>query len=128
MIAARALSTIALIAAAAGKPHHDGCHDQACVERVARKQCSQERVVPCIRRAALHRRVSFALLLRRAGCESRLDPHAQSGPNLGLNFQFNAGTWTTTPYRLRSVFSAKWASLGAAWMQSIGRGGEWACQ
>ena len=91
-------------------------------------QCSQARPVPCIRRAAIHWRVSFTTLHRRAWCESRLNPFAVGGPNRGL-FQFNwPGTWSTTPYAGHSVFSARWSSLAAAWMVHVGRGGEWACR
>lgn len=104
-----------------------GCHSRACSERVARKHCSQRHVVPCIQRAALHYRVSFSLLRARAWCESRLNPYARGGPNLGL-FQFNwPGTWGSTPYAARSPFSAKWNSLAAGWMEAHQRGGEWSC-
>jgi hypothetical protein len=30
-------------------------------------------------------------------------------------------------YAQHSPYSAKWSSLAAAWMQRVGRGGEWAC-
>jgi hypothetical protein len=93
-------------------------------------QCAQSRPVPCIRRAALHWRVPTALLVRKARCESRLDPLARNGVNVGL-FQFNyPGTWGSTPYARRSPWSAKWSSLAAGWMHSAGvdRGSEWSCR
>ena len=97
---------------------------------MAAKQCSQKRVVPCIRRAAMHHDVSFAMLLRKARCESKLDPLASSGPHAGL-FQFQiSGTWQTTPYARRSPWRAKWNALAAAWMHSarVNRGNEWTCR
>lgn len=92
-------------------------------------QCSQTNVVACIRRAALHHHVSFPMLLRKARCESGLNPYAVGfGVHRGL-FQFNyPGTWNTTPYRRRDAFSAKWNSLAAAFMHRVGRGGEWQCR
>jgi hypothetical protein len=114
------------VAAQAGS----GCTSRSCQERVAKKQCSQTRVVPCIRRAALRHRVSFPMLLRKARCESTLNPYARNGVHAGL-FQFRVAppsTWATTPYRRYSPFSAKWSSLAAAWMHRVGRGGEWACR
>lgn len=107
-----------------------GCETKRCDERVARKQCSNSRPVACIRRAALRWRVSFRMLLRKARCESTLNPLASNGPHAGL-FQFRIGppsTWSTTPYAQRSPWRAKWNALAAGWMHHVGRGGEWACQ
>jgi len=70
------------------------------------------------------------MLVRKASCESKLDPAAASGPHAGL-FQFRvSGTWGTTPYSRRSPWRAKWNALAAAWMHSAGvdRGNEWACR
>jgi hypothetical protein len=104
------------------------CRSARCLERVAAKQCSQKRVLPCIRRAALRHDVSYAMLVRKARCESRLDPLASSGPHAGL-FQFQiSGTWGTTPYARRSPWRAKWNALAAAWMHKVGRGDEWSCR
>lgn len=106
------------------------CHARSCIERVARKQCSQTRPVPCIRRAAMHWRVSFVMLLRKARCESRLNPFAANGVHAGL-FQFRVAapsTWSTTPYARRSPWRAKWSALAAGWMHHVGRGREWACR
>lgn len=106
-----------------------GCDTRACQQRVAKKQCSQKRVIPCIRRAALHHRVNFRMLLRKARCESRLNPYAVGFRiHRGL-FQFNfPGTWGTTPYRRHDPFRAKWNALAAAWMHKQGRGNEWQCR
>ena len=103
------------------------CQSVRCDERVAAKKCSQKRVLPCIRRAAIRYRVSYAMLVRKARCESKLDPLAASG-DAGL-FQFRiSGTWGTTPYARRSPWRAKWNALAAAWMHKVGRGGEWTCR
>ena len=121
---------LAAAAVAAPAPHHDSCSSRACIERVARKACAQTRVLPCVRRAALHWRVSYPMLVRKARCESRLDPYARNALHAGL-FQFRVAapsTWASTPYRARSPYSAKWSSLAAAWMHHVGRGGEWACR
>jgi hypothetical protein len=104
------------------------CQSVRCDERVAAKKCSQKRVLACIRRAAIHYRVSYTMLVRKARCESRLDPLAARGPHAGL-FQFRiSGTWGTTPYARRSPWRAKWNALAAAWMHKVGRGGEWTCR
>ena len=106
----------------------DTCQTKRCVERVARKQCSQTRVIPCIRRAALHRGQSTSDMVRVARCESTLNPYATNGVHRGL-FQFNwPGTWNTTPYSMRDPFSAKWNALAAAWMWEKGRRSEWQCR
>lgn len=106
-----------------------GCNSRACVERVARKQCSQTRVVPCIRRAALHYRQSFQDMLRVARCESSLDPYNEYAGHHGL-FQYLESTWASTPYGKRDIYSAKWQSLATGWMWSRkpSRRNEWACQ
>ena len=104
------------------------CQSVRCDERVAAKKCSQKRVLACIRRGAIRHRVSYAMLVRKARCESRLDPLARSGPHVGL-FQFQvSGTWGTTPYARRSPWRAKWNALAAAWMHKVGRGNEWTCR
>lgn len=127
----RIIATAAVAATAAVPAKAEAkCQTLRCKERVARKQCSQKRVIPCIRRAAIHRHVDFHLLVRKARCESTLNPYATNGPHAGL-FQFRVAypsTWATTPYANRDPFSAKWNALAAAWMHQQGRGGEWACQ
>lgn len=114
--------------AADAKAGKGRCNSRACEERVARKQCSQARVVPCIRRAALHYRQPFADMLRVARCESSLDPYNEYAGHRGL-FQFNyPGTWNTTKYSTHDPYSAKWNSLAAAWMWKQGRRSEWQCR
>ena len=122
----------------AGADARAGCHTRGCVERVAMHQCSNARPVPCIRRAAIHWRVSFPMLLRKARCESGLNPYAINGrpfnrapvatsKSTGL-LQFLPSTWATTPYARRWIWSAKWSALAAGWMHHVGRGGEWSCR
>jgi soluble lytic murein transglycosylase-like protein len=79
--------------------------------------CSDRRPVPCIRRAALHHRVSFALQLAIARCESGLQPRITNYAGSGASglMMFMPGTFAATPYRWHSVFSAKWAALAGAW-------------
>jgi soluble lytic murein transglycosylase-like protein len=122
-------------------PHAEaraGCRTRACVERVAAHQCSQARPIPCLRRAAIHWRVSFSTLLRKARCESGLNPYAINGApfnrrpvrtskSTGL-MQFMPATWRSTPYARRSIWRAKWSALAAGWMHAHGRGGEWSCR
>lgn len=121
-----------LAALAAVHLHHapppNPCRRERCVERVARKQCSNERPVPCIRRAALHWDVSFTVLHRKAWCESRLIATASNpSGSIGL-LEFMPGTWATTPYAEHSPWYAKWSALAGAWMHHVGRGGEWVCE
>ena len=101
--------------------------------------CSNSRPVPCIRRAAIHWRVSFPMLLRKARCESGLNPYAINGApfnrrpvptpkSTGL-LQFLPSTFyaARNPYRRRDIWSAKWSALSAAYWHHMGWGGEWAC-
>lgn len=107
-----------------------GCRTSTCEERVARKQCSQTKPVACIRRASLTHRVSFGLLLRKARCESTLNPYAANASGATGLMQFMPSTWATTPYRSRWILSAKWNALAGAWMHrpDVQRGGEWSCR
>lgn len=97
-------------------------------------------------RAALHRRwapvasvvvplaaltygVSPSTLMRKGRCESNWNPWARNSDSGASGwFQFLASTWRTTPYRYFSVFNPVANALGAAWMHSRRRGGEWVCQ
>jgi soluble lytic murein transglycosylase-like protein len=91
-------------------------------------QCSQHRVVPCIRRAALHWRVPFRLQLAIARCESRLRalvPNQGGSGSLGL-MQFMPFTFRTTPYGRRWILSAKWNALAGAYLLARVGTGPWA--
>jgi soluble lytic murein transglycosylase-like protein len=110
---------VLIIGSAATDAHaHSGCHSRECVERVARKQCSQTRPVPCLRRAAIRWRVSFRLQLAIARCESGLIPTRTNDRGSGSSglMQFMPSTWATTPYRFRWIFSARWNALAGAWL------------
>jgi len=97
-----------------------------CEIRQARIACEHGQTTACIRRAALHRRVSESWLRSVAWCESRLDPFATNGQYAGL-FQFGPVLWNALRYRRYSRFSAKWSSLAAAYAFSRGMSGQWAC-
>lgn len=104
------------------------CNTSSCEQRVAKRQCSQARPVPCIRHAALRFRQPFHDALRVARCESTLNPHAVGfSVHYGL-YQFLPSTWATTPYRGRWIFSARWNALAAMWMWKAHRRSEWACR
>jgi len=60
-------------------------------------------------------------------CESSGDPYADNGICKGL-FQFHPGTWASTPEASSSMWDGYAQIRAAAWMWSVGRRGEWACQ
>lgn len=111
---ASALSALVFVTTADA---HRGCHSAACNERVAMHQCSQARAVPCIRRAAMHWRVSFYLQLAIARCESGLRAWAMNGGGSGSSglMQFMPSTFASTPYGTHPILSAKWNALAGAW-------------
>ena len=110
-----------------------GCNTTRCTERVAAKQCSQDRPVPCIRRAAIHWQVPFRLQLAIARCEAgpRLNPlavYGSAGNRVAFSMKwlrerdlssglmmFKPSTFKTTPYRRRWILSARWNALAGAW-------------
>lgn len=109
---------------------HADCKSASCLERVARKQCSQHRVWPCVTRAIFTYRLNgwqAAWMRRIPGCESRWNPYARNTSGSSGLYQFLPSTWATTRYARRPVFSAKWNALAAAWMVRSGRTGEWSC-
>jgi len=73
-------------------------------------------------------------MLRVAQCESHLDPsavnmdHANDNDRASGLFQFRPSTWATTPYADQDIFDAEANANAAAWMWSVGRRNEWACQ
>ena len=134
---AAAAAFVALLATPAVHQAHAGPGD-ACATRLCWKNqpgtesCYERRsrtaVSKCfIRRAAAHfgesKRHAYAIAHR----ESRFNPrvvNSSSGAS-GL-YQFMPGTWASTPYHKKSVFSPKWAALGAMWMWSRGGYSHWA--
>lgn len=122
-----AAAAVAVALPAPSAQADDGCSSTRCAERVARKACAQDHVIPCIRRAALHWHVDTHTLARKARCESRLDPFAWNPSGAAGLFQFLPSTFATTPYAGRSLWRAKWSALAAGYMHAVGRGGEWSC-
>lgn len=128
-------------------PADTGCKTRACKERVARKQCSQQRPRQCVERAILTYRLTgynAAWLRRIPSCESGWDPLAyypskraetraeqawvrRMDISAGL-FAFKPSTWATTPYASRDQFRAKWSALAAAWMARRGNTDAWECR
>lgn len=94
----------------------------------ADRLCSQQRPTACIGFAALKHRQSKAAMRRVAWCESRFYPYARNPSGASGLFQFMPSTFRSTPYRNRSIWSARWNSLAAGWMFKVGRKGEWVCQ
>ena len=109
-------------------------------------RCSQIRPRWCVERAIITYRLSGwqAAWMRRVYlCESGGNPYAYYGHpqnraptdviyrgdiSAGL-YEFKPSTWATQPYAARSIWSAKWQSLAAAWMTGrAGRSSEWACR
>lgn len=90
-------------------------------------RCDRGSVAACTHRAALHWAQSYRALRAVSYCESRWDPAAQNPSGAAGLFQFIPGTWASTPYAGYSVYSAKYASLAAAWMWRVGRRSEWVC-
>lgn len=97
-------------------------------ELVAMHHCQAGVVKSCLHRAAIHRGVSYSLMLYLAWRESRYQPGAtnsQSGA-AGL-LQFLPSTWAGSwnPYRARSPYSAKWNALAGALALSRGYASWW---
>lgn len=132
------MTVLAVVLATIASPtpvcHTDACHQRVAIKARAsvdyrlRHRCNHS-VAACIDRAAHLHRVSASMLRGRAWCESRFDPAAyNNGTGASGLFQFLPSTFNSTPYARRgSVWSAKWNALAAAWMQRVGRGGEWVC-
>lgn len=83
----------------------------------------------CIHGAALTYHADESWMLRVSYCESTWDRFAVNSESGSSGFfQFQPSTWKTTPYGGKSIWSEKWQSLAAAWMQAVaGRSGEWVC-
>lgn len=144
-IIATTLAGFLLFAAPAVGHHGHGCKTKKCHERVADKQrherlrvlsrrCTQRNPRGCVEYVIARKRIrgwQAAWMRRVPGCESSWNPYATNGPHVGL-FQFRVAppsTWATTPYAVRSPWSARWQAFAAAWMLKVGRApGEWACK
>lgn len=134
LIAAVVVPLALLLGAGGAAAHH--CTTGTCADvkdRYAschglRKRHGYVRVARCeIRRAADHYRVSFAKMDRMARCESTYRWWLR-GRHQGM-YQYTWQTWRGySPFRRRSPYSPKWASLHTAWMLRHGMAGHWACQ
>jgi soluble lytic murein transglycosylase-like protein len=101
-----------------------GFSSRVLVEHV---RCAQDKPRGCIRYAARRWHQSYPVLLRVAVCESRLNPYAHNPSGASGLMQFMPSTWQTTPYRRRSIWSARWSALAAGYMWHVGRQHEWSC-
>jgi hypothetical protein len=109
------------------------CADRLCKHnRPGTKQCwrfhSRQNVSKCfIRRAAQHFHQSRSQAMAIAYRESRYNYRATNSSSgaAGL-YQFMSGTWAHTPYRHKSPYHPRWASLAAMWMWAHGGYSHWA--
>jgi soluble lytic murein transglycosylase-like protein len=99
------------------KPGHRSCWRHA--HRASVSKCF-------IRRAARHFHQPSGQALAIAYRESHYD-YRQTNPNSGAAglYQFMRGTWKHTPYRARSPYQPRWASLAAMWMWAHGGYSHW---
>jgi hypothetical protein len=67
-------------------------------------------------------------LWRRARCESGVSTFARNPSGARGLFQFLPSTWASTPFAGFSIWSPYAQALAAGWMNTHGRGGEWACR
>lgn len=105
------------------------------IRRLRRVIAGDTTIVDAIRLAAVTFHVDPATLERKASCESTggngYNPAAYNSTSgaAGL-FQFEPGTWSSTPYRAFSPYDPLAAALAAGWMHSpkVHRGAEWDCR
>lgn len=95
------------------------------------KKCDNHRPRTCVEWIIARHKVRgwhAAWLRRIPGCESGWDPYAQNPSGSSGLYQFMPGTWATTPYAHRSIWSARWQAAAARWMIVVaGRAREWVC-
>lgn len=111
-------------------PAKPGCNTPECERRVQRKQCNAGNVSACLRVAARRHGVDHGLLRSIAWCESRFQARAINPTPVGAQrehatgvMQFLPSTFAATPYRGRSIMSAKWNTLAGAWLiRRVGTG------
>jgi uncharacterized protein YraI len=93
------------------------------------KSWTREEIVDFIYAAANYYGVNGDDMLRVAKCESNLNPFNVTAPHFATGlFQFLPSTWATTIYAERDIFDPEVNAYAAAWMWSVGRRNEWACQ
>lgn len=109
---------------------------------VRRESVSRPSSVEAIRLASVTFGVPFAVLWRRAACESgpgpnapvpvvadrHVDARARNASGATGLFQFKPSTFQSTPYAAFRITSPYANALAAGWMVSHGRGKEWACR
>jgi Transglycosylase SLT domain len=97
------------------------------IRRLRRTLAYRPDVQEALALASVVYRVPLSLLRRRAWCESRWNPRASNGEAFGL-MQFLPSTWRSQPFAGFSIWSPYASAFAGAWMQKVGRGGEWACR
>jgi uncharacterized low-complexity protein len=120
-------------AAAHARSAPDACADRLCTRddadvRSCRTRDGHTAIARCyINRAAVHYRQSGRLARSIAWRESRYHWWVtNSSAHRGL-YQFTDTLWAHTPYRARSPYSPRYASLAAMWLWRHGGYGNWAC-
>jgi hypothetical protein len=126
------LSTAAPATAAAKRSDSSPCANRLCTkDRPHTTKCwrlhGRAKTARCfIARAAAHYRQPRSQAFYIAHRESRYNwriTNPSSG-TAGL-FQFARGTWESTPYRNKSPYHPRWASLAAMWMWAHGGYSHW---
>ena len=86
-------------------------------------------VVTNLRIAAVAYHVDAGTLIRKARCESNLNPDAKNRYSTASGVgQFLDSTWASTPFAQFSVFDPVANPMAMAWMHATGRGNEWVCR
>jgi len=132
-VVALALTLVLVAPGTAGaRVHGTTCANRLCTKDKPRvKSCKRfehrKRVARCfIRRAARHFHQPKRQALYIAWRESRYNWRVTnpSSGTAGL-YQFARRTWESTPYRHRSPYSPRYASLAAMWMWKHGGYSHW---
>ncbi len=121
-------AVVLLLTAPATATAKRGCNTRSCNARVAHRDCSPARFARCLDHAHYHNpAVPKAWLYRVSRCESRWRRYARNPSGATSYFQFMPGTWASTKYARRSIYSPMYQPLAAAWMYQRRRANEWVC-